>query len=348
MNLRVLFIGENWHGSNATSYKRAFRHLGCDVLDIDDYHFLPRWNSVYLRILLRLLRRGIVSEFGKHITRQARDFSPDLAFVFKGVMVKPAVIRALNDAGIVTFNFYPDGEFDRWYRMFGNDFATCIPEYRCCFTPKSFHMDRYRKAGARRLDFMPYAYDPWCHFPVALAGEEARLFSSDVAFIGTWGPEMEACLSDLVRGDFPWRLSIWGRYWERVAPNSPLAPYIQGKPAIGMTQAKVFAGTKVALGLVRPPDLHTARSFEIPAYGAFMLAQRTSDHSQFFEEGREIECFGNADELREKIDYYCMHHDERTAIAKAGYEKVTKGGHSYVDRARRVLEAYEELAGSQP
>lgn len=78
-----------------------------------------------------------------------------------------------------------------------------------------------------------------------------------------------------------------------------------------------------------------------------MLAQRTSDHSQFFEEGREIECFGNADELREKIDYYCMHHDERTAIAKAGYEKVTKGGHSYVDRARRVLEAYKDLAGSQ-
>src|SRR5437870_13674243 len=81
LGLRVLFLGEDWHGSNATSLKRAFRALGCDVFNIDDYHFYPQWHSNSLRLLRMLGRRVISAEFSAHVARVTEQFNPHLVFV---------------------------------------------------------------------------------------------------------------------------------------------------------------------------------------------------------------------------------------------------------------------------
>ena len=254
-------------------------------------------------------------------------------------------LHFFHQRGIFSCNFYPDGDLIAHYHQMGNNFLACIPEYDCLFTPKSYNIERLKLAGAKRVEFLPYAYDPWCHFPMKLTAEEEAEFTSDVAFIGSWGSERAKILEKLVGGSFPYRLSIWGNQWERLSPESPLRQYVKFKPATGQTQAKVFAGTRIGLAFLLPPDIHTARSFEMPAYGAFMLAERTPEHTTFFAENREIACFGDVEELREKINYYLAHDEERIAIAKAGFEKVTTGGHSYLDRMQRVLNVYHEMRG---
>jgi spore maturation protein CgeB len=344
MNLRVLFAGENWHGSNATSCKRAFRALGCDVLDLDDYHYFPEWESTPLRIVRRMLRKRLADEYSRVLMRRITEFEPHFVFIFKGAMVRRAVLELAHRQKALTFNFYPDVKFFEHYRFFGHEYSGCVPEYDCIFSTKSYHAGLYQHYQAKRLEFMPYAYDPWCHFPISLNNEERNTFDSDVAFIGTWGQARMAVLEDLVGNNFPHRLAIWGNQWDKLAANSPLRRFVKFKPATGSTQAKVFAGTKIALAFVSPPDLHTARTFEIPAFGAFMLAVRTAEHTMLFEEGREIVCFADVGELREQIDYYLAHDAERQAIAQAGFERVVHGGNSYVDRMQRVLEVYRELA----
>ncbi len=340
---RILFVGQNWHGSNATSCKRAFRALGCDVFDIDDHHFLPRWQSTPFKALRRLLHHSITNEFSRYLIHQINAYKPEMLFVFKGVMVKPAVLRFARQQNCFAFNFYPDWNLVADYRSMGNDYATCIPEYDCIFTPKSYHSQFYADTGARRVEFVPYAYDPWCHFPVPLSDSERNMFRSDVSFIGTWTWDRATTLEELVNKGITYDLAIWGGYWDRLAANSPLRRYVKFQPAYGVTQAKVFAGSKIALGFVQHPDLHTARSFEIPAYGAFMLAQRTSEHVTFFAEGKEIACFDDAEELNKKILYFLDHEEERRAVALAGFQKVTKGGNSYVDRMKCVLEVYQSM-----
>jgi spore maturation protein CgeB len=342
MTIRVLFAGENWHGSNSTSCKRALRALGCDVLDLDDFHYLPEWESTSLRIVRRLLRKRLADEYSRMLVKRITEFEPQLVFVFKGAMVRRSVLEHAHQMQALAFNFYPDWNFYDSYRRFGHEYSDCIPAYDCIFTPKSYHFEIYQRYAAKRVEFLPYAYDPWCHFPLDLTDQERVTFASDVAFIGTWGKARAEFLEELVRRGFPYELAIWGNQWDKLAANSPLRRFVKFKPANGSTQAKVFAGTKIALAFVTSPDLHTARTFEIPAFGAFMLAERTTEHVAFFEEGKEIACFASVAELRSKIDYYLTHDSERMAIAKAGFKRVTQKGNSYVDRMRRVLEIYAE------
>ena len=343
MVIKILFVGEDWHGSNSTSCKRAFRYLGCDVLDVDDLKFFPQWESPYMRALRRFVRPLIVRDYGLYLKRLVVSFQPNFVFVFKGVMVTSNVLKFFHQQNALCFIFYPDYELYAYYRQFGNDIVRCFPLYDCWFTPKSFHIADLQAGGARRIEFMPYAYDPWTHFPITLSEEDKVEFRSDISFVGSWGEHKENILENLVNESFPYQFTIWGNRWQNLPNSSPLRKYAKFKPANGITQAKVFAGTKIALGLLSPPDVHTSRSFEIPAYRVFMLAERTLEHKMFFEEGKEAAFFEGPLELREKIDYYITHDQERQKITIAGYEKVTLHRNSYVDRMKRVLDLYQEI-----
>ena len=100
-----------------------------------------------------------------------------------------------------------------------------------------------------------------------------------------------------------------------------------------------IASSRISLGFVREicPDQHTTRTFEIPAIGGFMLADRTDEHSEFFEEGKEAEFFGSDAEYADKLKYYLAHEEERDRIAKAGHERCLSSGYSYDDRMKLVL-----------
>ena len=81
------------------------------------------------------------------------------------------------------------------------------------------------------------------------------------------------------------------------------------------------------------------RSFEIPACGAFMLAERTEEHLALFREDEEAVFFGTPEEMLDKVRYYLAHDEIRRRIAEAGHARVTAGGHTYLDRLREIVRA---------
>ena len=85
-------------------------------------------------------------------------------------------------------------------------------------------------------------------------------------------------------------------------------------------------------------DLQTTRTMEIPACGGFMLAERTAEHENLFEEGKEAEFFSHNEELYEKCLKYLNDDYLRNKVAKAGYNKCIKAGYSNFDTIKAVIE----------
>jgi spore maturation protein CgeB len=79
-----------------------------------------------------------------------------------------------------------------------------------------------------------------------------------------------------------------------------------------------------------------------------LLAERTEEHLEIFEEGREAEFFSSDDEMCDKIRYYLKHDDRRRRIAAAGQHRCHHGGYSYPARMRQLLSALAELGITAP
>ena len=115
---------------------------------------------------------------------------------------------------------------------------------------------------------------------------------------------------------------------------------------MGRDYRLALGGARIGLCLLRRAnrDQHAMRSFEIPACGTFMLAERTDEHLAVFREDEEAAFFSSPQELLDKVRYYLAHEEIRRRIAIAGHARVTTGGHTYRDRLREIVRAAEPAA----
>jgi glycosyltransferase involved in cell wall biosynthesis len=274
-------------------------------------------------------------------------FRPDLVVLFKAIDIFPATLEAIRQAtGAVVVDWHPD---DYFYPLLTSRHAlACIPTYDCIFTVERFNVPELQDRGARRVEYLPLGFDPDIHHPVAVADADRSRYECDVVFVGSWRKDRAETLESLVAPKIPFSLKIWGNTWERLARRSPLRRYVQFQEATGEAMLKALCAARIALAFVTrfgPGRMvHTVRTFEIPACGAFMLAERASgQYLEFFEEDKEIACFGDPRELREKIEYSLAHPDRRAEIASAGRARLLRSGYALADRMLQMLDVVHEI-----
>ena len=157
-----------------------------------------------------------------------------------------------------------------------------------------------------------------------------------ITFVGNYDLSRRKPLAHL-----GWKnVHVWGERWKR-CPESKLYPEnIRTHGAYYLRFADVISHSLISLGLLREEasDLHTQRTFEIPACGTLQIAPRNDEILSFFKEDHEIVCFGDVTELAEKCDYYLKKDSQREKIARRGFERVHRDGHSYENRVRAILE----------
>ena len=79
------------------------------------------------------------------------------------------------------------------------------------------------------------------------------------------------------------------------------------------------------------------RNFEVPGCGGFLLTGRVDDLERYYEPGREVIVFDDAEELAELAHYYLEHEEERASVARAGFERTLRE-HTYVHRFQEIFE----------
>jgi hypothetical protein len=217
-----------------------------------------------------------------------------------------------------------------------------IPYFDLHVTTKSFNVDQHHAAGARRVLLLDKAYDPNEHRPLDLSEAERRRYGADVGVVGRYEPQRSELLCDLAEAGLD--VVAWGGTWDRHPRRHPRFRF-HTAVLRGPEYAKAINAIRINLGLLSKAggDLHTARSIEIPACGAFMLAERTGEHQRLFEEGVEAEFFDSFDECLAKCRHYLAHEDERRRVAAAGYERCLKSGYDVRSRMATVLEELERV-----
>jgi spore maturation protein CgeB len=117
-----------------------------------------------------------------------------------------------------------------------------------------------------------------------------------------------------------------------------------GMGVTGEDYVRAICASRIALGLLSEArtgassgDLITARTFQIPACGAFMLHERNHEVAEYFDEGSAAEFFGSDAELAEKVECYLADEASRVRIAAGGRARSIEGDYSSDARMKHVV-----------
>ena len=351
--MRILLFDSTVYAPVSPLFLEALEELsreeGHEFVFFDEAPYVRGVNSSLIqKVAFRLLRRRPLAyrRLNRDLLATVLRFRPDVVVIVKGAFVAPQTLGHIKEkTGAVLVNYATD---DPWNpRVNTPDLVRAIPYYDLYACTKRAIMPDVRAAGCPRVTFVPFGYKPSVHYPEKPATPEEHVrFDSDVVFIGTCDADRVAYLEALVKTLPDLCLHLYGGYWDR---HPLLRRYYRGF-ALGRDYRLALGGAKIALNFVRRAnrDGHVMRSFEIPACGGFMLAERTEEHLELLEEGKEAAYFGSPQELVDKVRYYLIRYQEREAIAWRGYLRVTRGGNTYKDRVTTIVQMVVNSAEAEP
>lgn len=343
---KILCIGCQWRGANDGALFKAFSRLGHLITIVDEQINFPSGNSTFLaKVFTKLTSPVYRDSYNVEIVSEFKIFQPDLVLVYKGANVKPETLDEIKKGNVPIVCIYPDVSlFDH-----GPFIPRCVKYYDYIFTTKKFGLkDLHDKFQYDKVSFFPHAFDPDIHRRFDLKNiEMMQYFDCDASFIGNYSLKKDKILATMKEKLPELNLKIWGGHWGRNQYNA-IHKCICHRRIHGDLYALAIQHSKINIAILSEQggsassgDQITARTFEIPACSGFMIHERTEEFLNYFEEGKTAACFGDAEELADKIDYYLRNSEERKRIAEAGFKYVWKN-HSVDKRAKFILDTLEQ------
>jgi spore maturation protein CgeB len=360
--LKILFLGEIGAGQTSLMRMNAFARLGHTVRGVHTIEAWKRESWLKRQLQRRFSRGSVIDRINRSVLDAARAFRPDLIWGEKQEFLYVETLVALRQLGARLVHFTPDPYFSlAWKRTPLMDKAIgCFDVLIYC---KSYEREQYLALG-RPLIYMPLGYCDEAHRP--LPSDDA-CWSCAVGFLGGWEPRRENLLHVIAAAGI--NLKIRGGYWDflcdgkwtlrrhvilsqlagrdsfHIHQDELLGRAWQGGEVYADDYARALSSAKIGLGLLRKvcPDQHTTRTFEIPACGSMLIADRTDEHRELFEEAKEAEFFTSAEELVDKTKFYCGDESARLRIARAGFERCVRSRYAYVHRLDAALGALARI-----
>ena len=344
--MRVLLIGPHWDTGRWTEYcAHGLRDMGHDVRMYRYSQRLERrvglWGRVQRRLagpdqfhIARMFRAAQADNLD--VLRLAADVRPDFTLVLKGEVLLPETVerlRNLTNGPVVQWC----GDDPSWFpNIIGaahlyDRFYLADPTYAPDLEP--------RGVQAR---FLPHAVHP-----AAWAGQDADAESVDVIFVGDARHNMGhlpasrsrvEILEAIARSGVD--LAVWGRGWEKLEPSYRVREAHRGLTLLpAAAVARAYRSAKVVLNvhhaqMRQGPNM---RTFEIPAAGAFQLADYKARMEELFEVGTELAVYQDAGDVVETLQRYLDDEPARRAIVQAGKGRVERD-HTYAVRMRQLID----------
>jgi hypothetical protein len=273
----------------------------------------------------------------RQLVASAQTLRPDLAWIDSGRFVTRATVRAIKKTGARVVYLNPDDPFGQ-YRSGWRIFLHALPEYDLHFVSREQNVSEYQRCGAREVHLYDRSFDPRWHRPVQLDAADHERFRSPVGFVGSGTEARAETFAWLSDHGIP--VAIWGNGYTETKAWPRIRHLYRGQHVLGDDYAKAICGLDIALHFLRTEnrDEQDSRTFEIPACGVFMLAERSQTHERLFVDGKEAVFFDSREECLEKTKFYLAHPEARRRIAEAGHGRVTRSGYDHESRLRGMLD----------
>ncbi len=332
----ILYVGSLDQGCNSYMRYKALKKLGGTTkgIDIEPYIF----DTIFLKFHYHLNIGPGISALNKKILNALNVNTPDIllvdnkpyitSFTLKKIKKKYPAIKIIN---LITDD--PEGRYKRTWKIF----RSTLRLYDILFVQRVVNINELKARGAKRVELCLRSFDPTFHRPMVFSKEEELKYHTNVGFIGNWESAREECIVYLIKKGLP--VKVTGNNWEKGKDWPIIKNYFNSPGVYGDEYIRIINGMDIALHFLRHAnrDEQDSRTFEIPACGTFMLAEKSEIHLSLFEEGKEAVYFETKEELLRKVKYYLDHDSERKAIAKAGYHRCISSGYSHEARLENVI-----------
>lgn len=355
--MRIAYLGDTRPASTAYQRSLALERLGHRVERFDPwlafqgrrpgrlaYHSGYRWlQKPYQRALRDWFERQRDAD-------QQAQHDWNLVWVDSGEWFAAATVTALKARSGAPLLLYhvDDGTARRDQRRFAS-LRNALPVYDLCVTVRFSTELEMRALGARRTLRVWMSHDELVHGtgeplpPQPLGGDPS--LAAQIAFIGTRipGEGRDTLLRGLQKAGLP--LALWGSRWTTSRHWWHLRRSYRGDFIAGADLRAAMSLPAACLGLLSHGnrDLHTTRSFEIPAAGGLLCAQRTSEHALLYDDGEEAALWGDADECLQSCRRILADPAAAACIRRAGRERLHRHGIGNEDICRQILAHLEAI-----
>ena len=340
--MKILSIGgfSAYGVSNTCLHRNWALHKLAEVDDIDTSYMSK---TLVYRIVNRLFVRynlPIHCPAGRLNRKIRKSFSHkkyDIVWIDKGVFISAKTLSYIKKSSPDTLivGYSPDNMTERFSHS--QHFLDSLPYHDYYVTTKSDSVESLKQLGAKNVIVVNNAFEPSFHHPYNLSQHEKERLGGKVGFIGRW--EKERCDSMIYLVNNGVQVRIWGGgKWLKYKDKYPNL-IVEQKGLFSEDYNKALSAFDISLCFLSKlnTDRQTTRTMEIPACGSMLMAERTKEHQELFEEDKEAVFFSSNEELLEKCRYYLAHPQERTKIAEAGHRRCIESDYSNLGMIKRVI-----------
>lgn len=232
-------------------------------------------------------------------------------------------------------DYYPDYSNINIMWNISHPKSTPIEEYEkydYVFIASEKYADKIKDKVNTNVHALLQCTDPDVFYP-----ERNMDISDEILFVGVTRGVYRKIIKDILKTDYD--VSIYGMGWEEFIDEKYVKDYFIPNEELH----KYYSSCKILLNDhwndMIDEDFPSNRLFDALSCGTFVISDNIPSANDLFE--GSIVTYNDENDLKEKINYYLTHEDERIKIAKKG-QKIVLENHTFDHRIKKILSVLKE------
>jgi len=324
--MKVLYVGQYSDGTTSKMRCKVIQKiLKPSIFQVIDTHIPFYKTHRLLRSFGFRYKKGpLINNINRYIIAALKEKAYDLIWVDKAVFITPKTTALLRSRASKLVHFTPDPAFTFHKSKL---FLKSLPYYDFLVTTKSYELEHYYKyIKTEKVLYATQGFDAKLHKPSKHPFSKKEGF----VFIGHYEDQRGEVLEKLLQNDI--KITLAGIKWHQFAKkhqNNPNLIYL-GDGVYGEDYVKTLQKAKMAWGALSKwvPELHTTRTFEIPACGTALVTERNLETQSFFKDDEAI-FYTNENDLIEKITFFMNNDKPLEVLTKKGASRAVTSAYDY-------------------